>query len=286
MSALIAINILQTCSLPLRLVAPGAFRRFNRQCADLWWGWCVTFARKFNKTKFILTGEVLPDEENAIVVVNHQQMPDIVAIMSLARSKSRLGDLKFFVKTAIKWFPGIGWGMQFIDCVFVKRNWTADRDHIRSTFSHLVDNKVPVWLVSFVEGTRSTLAKIEKGREYAKTEGMTLTKHLLPPRSKGFVATVQGLGDHVGAVYDVTIGYIDGVPNIWQFIKGSVQQVHMHARRFPIEDFPQVESDLRQWLLDRFVEKDQLLEYFYAHGVFPPEALPNEMAVVPAAVSK
>lgn len=76
----------------------------------------------------------------------------------------------------------------------------------------------------------------------------------------------------------MTIGYIDGVPNLWQFIKGSVQQIHMHVRRFPVEDLPQIESELRQWLLDRFVEKDRLLEHFYSIGAFPEEPLPTDMA--------
>lgn len=277
LSSLIGINVMQTLSLAVRPVAPRAFRRFNRWCAGTWWGWCVTFSEKFNRTSLVLTGENLPEQENAIVVVNHQQMPDIVAVMILARTKQRLGDLKFFVKKAIKWFPGIGWGMQFIDCVFVKRNWTADRERIRRTFRHLVDNDVPVWLVSFVEGTRATPSKIERGMEYAKDAGLTLTRHVLPPRSKGFVASVQGLGEHVTAVYDVTIGYTEGVPNLWHYIKGSVRQMHTHVRRFPIDELPKLDSELRQWLLDRFVEKDRLLEHFYTHGAFPKEPLPDGM---------
>ena len=278
LSALIGINVLQTLSRAIRPVAPRLFRRINRWCAGTWWGWCVTFARKFNRTGIVFSGEDVPQRENVIIVVNHQQMPDIAALMDFSRTKDSLGDLKFFVKTAIKWFPGVGWGMQFLDCPFVKRNWTADRDTVTRTFRHIVDHDVPVWLVSFVEGTRSTVAKIESGRDYARSQGLTLTRHVLPPRSKGFVASVQGLGDHVIAVYDVTIGYIDGVPNLWQFIKGSVQQVHMHVRRFPVEDLPQIEDDLRQWLLDRFVEKDRLLEHFYTIGAFPEEPLPADMS--------
>lgn len=277
LSSLIGFNVVQTLSLAVRPVAPRTFRRFNRWCANTWWGWCVIVSEKLYRTRLILTGETVPEQENAIVVANHQQMPDILAVMILARTKKRLGDLKFFVKKALKWFPGVGWGMQFIDCLFVKRNWTADRNLIRETFRHLVENDVPVWLVSFVEGTRVTPAKIERGMEYAKQAGMTLTRHVLPPRSKGFVASVQGLGEHVHAVYDVTIGYTEGVPNLWQYIKGSVRQMHTHVRRFPIEELPKLDAELRQWLLDRFVEKDRLLEHFYTHGAFPQEPLPVEM---------
>jgi 1-acyl-sn-glycerol-3-phosphate acyltransferase len=281
LSTLLGFNVAQTLSLVIRPVAPHHFRRFNRWCADTWWGWCVVCARRLNRVRIVLTGEDVPCRENAIIVANHQQMPDIVALMDFSRTKETLGDLKFFVKKALKWFPGVGWGMQFLDCVFVKRNWTADRDTIRRTFQHLVEHDVPVWLVSFAEGTRGTLAKIEAGRRYAQSQGLTLTRHVLPPRSKGFVASVEGLQDHVAAIYDVTIGYIDGVPNLWQLIKGSVQHIHLHVRRYPIDELPRLEDELRQWLHDRFVEKDRLLEHFYTVGVFPAEPLPAEMTVGP-----
>ena len=55
---------------------------------------------------------------------------------------------------------------------------------------------------------------------------------MLIPRTKGFVASVEGLGDHLNAVYDFTIGYVDGVPSLWQYITGRVKQIHIHVRRF------------------------------------------------------
>ena len=89
-----------------------------------------------------------------------------------------------------------------------------------------------------------------------------------------FVASVEGLGDHLHAVYDVTIGYVDGVPTLWQYITGRVKEIHLHVRRFPAEELPILEAELKQWLLDRFYEKDALLEQFYATGSFPTEPVP------------
>ena len=268
-ASLLVFNGLQTLSLVAIPFSRRAFRAFNRWCADTWWGWCVSLAERFNGTRLVVTGEAVPKRENALVISNHQQMPDITTIMALARSKDRLGDLKFFVKKAIKWVPGVGWGMQFIDCPFIHRDWTADRDRIRKTFSKIVDQKIPLWLVSFVEGTRVTPEKLALSQAYARSKGLEALRHVLVPRSKGFVASVEGLGEHISAVYDVTIGYVDGVPTLWQYIKGSVQRIHVHVRRFPVDELPVYEKELRQWLHDRFVEKDNLLEHFYRHGVFP-----------------
>ncbi len=277
LGTLILVNGVQTLSLLIRPFSHRAFRKINRFCANAWWGMCVTGAQRINGSEILVTGADVPMEENAIVVSNHQQMPDITTIMAFAKTKGRLGDLKFFVKDILKWVPGVGWGMLFLDCLFVKRNWSSDADHILKTFSTLVENRVPVWLVSFVEGTRARIHKIEASREWALSRGLEPLQHVLQPRTKGFAATVQGLREHVTAVYDLTIGYEEGVPTLWQYIKGSVHRIHLHVRRFPVEELPAIEEEIRQWLLDRWTEKDHLLDRFYAEGVFPSETQPLKL---------
>jgi len=272
MALLFVTNSIQTMSLLVLPFSKKTFRRINRWSAGTWWGLCVKYAEKINGTKILLSGDETPMEENAIVVSNHQQMPDITTIMALARSRNRLGDLKFFVKDIIKWVPGIGWGMLFLDCIFVKRDWASDADHIQETFRKIIENKIPVWLVSFVEGTRARLPKIAASQEFARLHGLPELRHVLIPRTKGFAATVQGLREHVTAVYDITIGYEEGVPTLWQYIKGSVERIHVHVRRFPVDELSQLDEEIRQWLMDRWSEKDELLEYFYANGRFPQEA--------------
>jgi 1-acyl-sn-glycerol-3-phosphate acyltransferase len=270
-TALIVVNLVQTASLAIKPFSSRAFRRFNRWCADFWWGGCVLFSERVNGQTIVISGEELPGDENVLVLANHQQMPDITTIMSVARGRGRLGDLKFFVKHALKWVPGVGWGMQFLNCPFLKRDWSADREKINATFSTLVNERIPMWLVSFVEGTRATEAKIRASADWAVERGLEPTRHVLIPRTKGFVASVEGLGGHLHAIYDFTIGYVGGVPTLWQHITGQVKRIHVHVRRFPADELPRLEAELKQWLMDRFYEKDALLEEYYATGSFPAE---------------
>jgi len=266
---LLPINLLQLLSLVVLPFSRKAFRAVNRWCADTWWGFCVTGAELIYGVRVIFTGEDVPMRENALLISNHQQMPDIPAIMKFSKTKERLGDLKFFVKKQLKWVPGMGWGMQFLDCLFIDRDWASDSEQIRRTFDRLVNGRVPVYLVSFVEGTRLTLPKLEVAQAYARENGLTLPRHTLVPRSKGFSASVEGLRSHIAAVYDLTIAYEVGVPSLWQYLKGMVHRIHVHVRRFPIEELPQSADDLRQWLLARWDEKNDLLEQYYAAGSFP-----------------
>ena len=273
---LLAFNLLQTASLVIKPFSQTAFRRANRWMADLWWGWCALIAEKGYRIRWVMSGDDVPVRENAIVVLNHQDMADITVMFSFARSKKRLGDLKWFVKDVLKYIPGVGWGMLFLDCLFIRRNWTDDREYIQRVFRNILTYRVPLWLMLFAEGTRVRPAKVEKSRRYAEEHGFRPLRHVLFPRTKGFVATVVGLRGHVEVVYDVTIGYEEGVPTLWQWVKGYVRRVHVHVRRFPIREIPQDEAEIASWLMTRYQEKDDLLDTFYRVGSFPEARDPEQ----------
>ena len=108
---------------------------------------------------------------------------------------------------------------------------------------------------------------LEKPPQKTKTV-VPKTTHLFP-RTKGFVASVQSLRGHVDAVYDLTIGYVGGVPTLWQWIKGYVRKVHLDVRRYAIDTMPEDGEGLSDWLIKRFEEKDLRLDHFYVNGAFP-----------------
>lgn len=266
LSALVFINVLQTMSLLLRPLSDKAFRSFNRSLAGLWWGWCAMTAERINGIRFHFLGDPLPVSENAIVLVNHQEMTDILVMLSVAKAQRTLGDLKWFVKDELKYVPGIGWGMLFLDCLFVKRNWTEDRDMIQKTFERLLKHEIPVWLMIFPEGTRMTPSKLQSSKDFAARQGLQPLRHLLIPRSKGFVASAQSLRTHVAAVYDLTIGYVDGSPSLSQWISGQVRHVNVFARRFPMDTLPTDAEALSDWLMDRYRVKDDMIDAYLQTG--------------------
>jgi 1-acyl-sn-glycerol-3-phosphate acyltransferase len=265
---LLFINLLQMLSMIIKPIAPGLFRRFNRECANFWWSAGYLWAERLYDIHVTISGDDPPPKENVLLISNHQEMPDIPVLFKLAYNKQRLGDIKWFVKHALKYIPGVGWGMVFLDCLFVKRNWAADKDSINRIFSNIIDNKIPVWIISFAEGTRIKPKKLEKSNEYAEKKGLATTNHVLLPRTKGVTATVTGLRTHLDAVYDVTIGYVDGVPTIWQWFKGYTKQAYLHVERFPIDDIPQTEDELSEWITQRFYLKDARMAHFYQTGSF------------------
>ena len=85
--SLLLINVIQMASLLLLPVSRRAFRAVNRWAANTWWGWCVWVSSGFYGVRLEVTGDVVPPRENAILVVNHQEMSDITFLFFFARSK-------------------------------------------------------------------------------------------------------------------------------------------------------------------------------------------------------
>lgn len=261
-SPFLVINLIQFLSVMIFPFSPKGFRQINRFLANYYWGLLVFLLEKVNRIQIDIQGDKVPDEENAVVDCNHQNIGDIPIMMVLAWRKKRLGDLKFFVKDIVKYIPGPGWGMLFIDCIFVKRNWLSDKDHINKTFQKFTSNKIPIWIVSFLEGTRITPSKLARSQSFAKKRKLPHMEHVMAPRTKGFISSVQSLRSQLDAVYNLTIYYPDGIPSLWQLFRGDCKSITLHVRRTAIADLPSDEKELETWIIDAYVRKNQLIAAF------------------------
>jgi 1-acyl-sn-glycerol-3-phosphate acyltransferase len=263
-ATLLLSNLLQTCTLVVAPVFPRLFRAANRRISSAWFfllSWSIEVPLG---VEIVLSGDAIPWRENAVVMANHQAMSDIPVLVAVAHRAGRKGDLKWFVKKQLKWVPGIGWGLQFLDCLFVRRNWTADKTSVLATFEKIRKHRSPFWVVSFLEGTRLTAAKLARSQAYGQKQGLPVLRHVMLPRTKGFQATLEGLGHQTQAVYDLTIVYEGAVPSLLGLFFGPLERVHVHARRYT--QWPRENVD--QWVVERFREKDELLERFRRTGSF------------------
>jgi len=100
-----------------------------------------------------------------------------------------------------------------------------------------------------------------------------MPKHLLYPRSKGFVTTVQHLrkAKHMKAVYDITIAYahhnkFHEAPTIWESLScGDLSgsrgyKFHVDVKRILLAELPESDAELAKWLETRWIEKGEYLE--------------------------
>lgn len=240
----------------------------NRIACGTWYRFLCRTLVYWQRTEVVQSGDTLPLKENVFIFANHQSMSDIPALLEIARRCKRVQDTKWFVKDPLKWVPGIGWGLLFLDTLYVKRNWMADKEKVTATFARLRSSERPFWVVSFLEGTRATPAKIHRSQEFARKAGLPVLSRVQLPRTKGFEATLEGIDGLYDAVYDMTIGYEGPPPPLSKLFFTRVDRIHVHVKRYPAKDIPRDAKARGDWAIQRFVEKDALMERFQKEGRF------------------
>lgn len=264
-AAILVLNGLQMLTIVLRPFSMTSFRACNRALAASWWGMAVTLWKAIG-VEVAYSGDSIPRRENAVVFSNHQCMPDILIQLDFARRQGMLENLKWMAKAPLRKLPGIGWGLSFLDTVFLRRTWADDEANIRATFARITENRLPFWLMIFPEGTRLTPQKLKRSQNYAEKRGLPVYRHVMLPRTKGFSAAVQGLGAQAQAVYDLTLAFEGMAPSIWGFFRGDCLRVHLHVERFSVESLPADENALGAWLQGRFATKEERLKRFALTG--------------------
>jgi hypothetical protein len=128
-------------------------------------------------------------------------------------------------------------------------------------------------LISYSEATRYTKSKRLEAEAFCRSNNKRLAQHLLYPRTKGFVASVQKLRNtsHVKAVYDITVAYAKNDGSQFQQPPTFAQSITLprldqqwrffvHVDRYLMEQLPKSDGEIARWLEDRWIEKGQRLE--------------------------
>lgn len=217
-----------------------------------------------------------------IMMGNHQLYTDWLYLWWIAYTNKMHGRIYIILKESLKNVPIMGWGMQFYNFIFLSRNWEQDRYKFKKHLDNLKNPQDPMWLLIFPEGTNLSAVTREKSAGWAKKTGIPDMKHQLLPRKTGLQFCLKELRPSTNWLYDCTIAY-EGVPkglygqDVFT-LKSSLFEgrpptsVNMYYRRYKISEIPyQDDEQFERWLINRWREKDYILEYFYKFGNFPAE---------------
>ncbi len=201
-----------------------------------------------------------------LVVSNHQSWMDIPVLQKVFNH--RIPMIKPFVKDELKWLPLLGFAWWAMDIPFVKR-YSREQIQTKPKRQHK-DKKstqrscerfkrIPVSVMSFIEGTRFTVDK--------KSKQESPYSHLLKPKAGG-VSQVMGLmGEKLSSLLDVTILYPQKHNTLWDYFCGRVHKVKIFVREIEIpfefrtQNFsdPKSRQAFYDWLNQMWHEKDLLI---------------------------
>ncbi len=236
--------------------------------------------------------------ERVVLMTNHQIYTDWLYLWWTAYTNAvpMHGHLYIILKESLKWVPLIGPAMQFYGFIFMARKWSKDQQRLRYRLQKLNSRHSgplsgsqggeqldPMWLLIFPEGTNLSANTCESSAKFSAKSGIPDMKHQLLPRSTGLAFCLEELKDTVPYLYDCTIAY-EGIPpdgyggDIFTlrsvYFQGRPpKSVNMHWRRFAIKDIPYTDHEkMNEWTLQRWREKDELIEQYVKTGRFPADA--------------
>jgi 1-acyl-sn-glycerol-3-phosphate acyltransferase len=260
-------NFVQLLTSPLLFLSRPLFYKLNSFLAGTAWGICQHMFEVQNGVKVHVSGlERVPFHESALVISNHCSFLDWVMVHAVSQKRGMLGNCRYFAKDSIKYMPFFGWGMYLAGFIFLKRNWAKDQRHINATFETMTKYRLPVHLISFVEGSRVNPKKLEQSHAYAQQHNLPILNYTLLPRSKGFTASVLGLrNSHIEHIYDLTVAFYHyrrgfGVtPSLSDYLLGRLNeyQFHVHVDRHAMKELPQSEADIAKWLVKLYERKNE-----------------------------
>ncbi|KAI6839558.1 hypothetical protein KC327_g1549 [Hortaea werneckii] len=273
LAQLLIADLLLSALLPLSAVWPDWCNDTSSAiAASIWRGIQRIFTVSNDAAITVSGADQLPPGESAIVISNHVEWSDFYMIQELAERAGMLSRCRWFAKQQLKWVPFLGWGLWAMGMPLVSRRWTQDQREMDRVFDGVLQRRWPIWLVAYSEATRYTMQKRIETEEWCKANGKRLGHHLLYPRTKGFIASVQKLRTtpHVTAVYDVTLAYAQNdkifqkPPTFGQTIflprLSDQWRFYVHVDRHLLADLPKSDEELSLWLEDRWVRKGEHLE--------------------------
>ncbi|KAJ9062271.1 hypothetical protein DSO57_1012487 [Entomophthora muscae] len=271
------LNALQIFTIPLWPFSGSLSYWINSTLAGCLWRVMQFIFEDVKGGRVTYSGDKLESDQSALVTCNHRSWSDFYMLNAVS---SRLGMMpynRYFVKDSLKHIPFFGWGMYLMGMLMVRRSWDSDQKKIDRVFSDLVDNKRPVWLISFIEGSRYTTEKCLEAQEFCRSRNLPVLEHVLFPRTKGIMASISKLRhSHVKYLYDFTIAYqqegkpFGKAPNLIDIHTvdhlSPPYHFHMHIEKHRLEDLPTNPAELNKWIIQLYQRKDTLLSQLAEKG--------------------
>ncbi|CAG7666138.1 unnamed protein product, partial [Allacma fusca] len=234
-----------------------------------WWSGsrAILFTEPQNVKKYL-------GKEPALLLLNHTYEIDWLMGWVICDRCQILGNAKVYLKKILQYAPVLGWSWKMQESVFLERNWEKDQMILGRQLTKFTEYPDPYWITLFPEGTRFSEEKHRISMEVARSKGIPELKHLLLPRTRGFIASIPPLRKAIPAVYDVVVAFnpnkIGNDPTIVNLLNGRPVTSKLLLRRIPMSEIPEDETEAGEWLHEQYRQKDKLLDNFFRTGEFNP----------------
>ncbi|XP_014249729.1 lysocardiolipin acyltransferase 1-like isoform X3 [Cimex lectularius] len=260
--------------LPLMFFNQKAYRQAMELIFATWELYPVALMEILFGTEFVINGDAILPWDRSVLVMNHRTRLDWNFLWAALHYGTVIPAhrLKFVLKSPIRHAPGPGWVMQMAGFFFIHRKWETDQKLLSSMIEYLQELEHTYQILIFPEGTNLTENSTQRSNEYADKYHLPHYKQVLHPKTTGFTYLVQKMSsvNQLDAVYDLSVAYPGTLPETeFDVLRGYFpEQVHFNIRRYPIDQLPVDDEELKHWLSNIWKDKEDTLIQFYESGKF------------------
>jgi 1-acyl-sn-glycerol-3-phosphate acyltransferase len=258
----------------LRLFSESLYLRFTCWCQfyflQMWLLMIVVYSEVHIKTY----GDSIDTSATTLWIMNHVSH-DWIAIYWIMLVSRALATVRTIIKGSVSYIPFLGWSMVMAYWPFLARKYEQDVIELNRCFAAYREARVPLHVWLFPEGTRPAPDKVAESRTYAEAHGKPVWDNVMLPRHRGFDASVDALRlCGAATLADCTLAY-DGFRNdrhwaLTELLFGDYvaaakrpRTVHVHVRRVPLASIPSEAEGRKEWLMNAFQAKDELLAQYW-----------------------
>uniref|UniRef100_A0A0N4ZA34 PlsC domain-containing protein n=1 Tax=Parastrongyloides trichosuri TaxID=131310 RepID=A0A0N4ZA34_PARTI len=264
-------NYIMCILLPLIFVMEHKkFRNLIDQAIAFWLFVLMSLLQFLLRVKVRLSGDVIDATKCSIIIMNHRTRLDWLYIWNaLYRMNPWLiVNLKIALKNELQYFPGVGFGMLASNYLFFKRKISEDGPMIDESIDYFTYLGKPFQILMFPEGTDKSDYTTMRSNQYAAKMGLKPLNYCLYPRTAGFVHLIKKMRENncISHVYNMTIGYPNNIVQneLLLGLRGIVpKNVYFDVKKIDINEIPEGDENISNWITELWQEKDIQLENFY-----------------------
>ncbi len=229
----------------------------------------IIFSPLFPHPIYIRYDRRILETNRMIVTSNHCTDYDWLFIMTLFHKWNRLSRLTLLIKKQLETVPLVGLYLRANRNIFLYRNNPEeDLKVIKKSCSELSkENKITILL--FPEGTYPYEKADIKSKEFAKEHNLQFNgfpftpRNILIPRTKGYCKIEQNFDyEYVADFTLFTNPYKYRVNEDLSLFKLIFTEKNIFSPLFNISLFDREEASKENFIMDRFMEKDEILEKY------------------------
>ncbi|XP_045481015.1 acyl-CoA:lysophosphatidylglycerol acyltransferase 1-like isoform X2 [Harmonia axyridis] len=238
-------------------------------------------------------------EDRTLVIANHQSTGDVPLLMATFNTRRQILPNIMWIMDSVFKYTNFGIVSVIHQDFFIMSGRKLRERSLLNLASHIYKKYIPLkrkWLILFPEGGFLRKRKVGS-QKYALKNNLPHLEHVTVPRVGALHTIMDCLNpEKVAAnnnstigteitllidetsvqklewILDITIAYPKGNPiDLAEIVFGYRPpcKTLMVYKLYPLSQVPKDPDSLSKWLLNRWVEKERMLETYYQTGEFP-----------------